>query len=103
MHWSIEKTYSDIEDLNNRYPGLYKTVYAVIEDLDPSGLAGFEDEYSLEVYDIIYNLKDCKTPADIRNMTIYIFEHWLGSGENVKKHGPFEDRLWEIRKKISVF
>jgi hypothetical protein len=103
MHWSIEKNYSDIQDLIKRYPGLYKAVYTVIEDLDPSQLAGIEDEYNLEVYDIIYNLKDCKTPADIRNMMIYVFDHWLGSGEKLKKHGPFEDRIWEIRNKISVF
>lgn len=103
MPWSVENKYSDIERLIKRYPGLYRAVYKVIEEVDPSDLAFIENEYNIEVYDIIYNLKDCTSPADVREMVIYIFDYWLSSGQKLKQYEGFEERIWEIRNKIKEF
>ena len=61
------------------YHGLYAAVESVVCRIDPIGFAHTvgPEEYDIEVYEIIHNMKNCETAADCRQLFYEVFTSWF--------------------------
>jgi hypothetical protein len=61
------------------YQGQYTAVEYAVCKIDPIGFVNTDgpEEYDIEVYEIIHNMKNCKTAADCRQLFYEVFTVWF--------------------------
>lgn len=62
------------------HPETYRKVCDLAALIDPMNLVKYAgpDEYSIEVYDIMANLSECRNHHDLRQLYQEVFEEWFG-------------------------
>lgn len=61
------------------HPETYQKVCDLVALIDPMNLVKYAgpDEYSIEVYDIMANLSECRNHHDLRQLFQEVFEAWF--------------------------
>jgi hypothetical protein len=85
--------------LIGKYPTLYKEVELIIEEVDPVGLAFLDNEYDLEILDIMGNLSNCETVLDVREMVYEVFTFWFSVDrlDVLRENKSFDTRIFNLK------
>ena len=90
--------------LTKKHSGLYEKINKIIEKIDPMGIAFIEDEYSIEVLDIIGNLERCNSVQDVRSLVYQVFTKWFSANDikYFEKDKNFDIDIFEIKNEFSL-
>jgi hypothetical protein len=79
LYTDRKNKYSGSRVPKGNYYGLYTAVEYVVCKIDPAGFVNISepDEYGIEIYEIIQNMKNCKTAANCRQLFYEVFTVWF--------------------------
>jgi len=79
LYTDIKNEHSGSRVPKGNYHGLYAAVEYVVCKIDPAGFVNLygPEEYDIEVYEMIHNMKNCKTAADCRQLFNEVFTVWF--------------------------
>jgi hypothetical protein len=63
--------------LKESQKALYEKVEKIVLKIDPVGLGHLEDEYDIEIIEIMANLQNCKSSKDCQQLFYEVFTAWF--------------------------
>lgn len=108
LYTDIKNEHSENRVPKGNYHGLYAAVEYVVCKIDPAGFVniGEPDEYDIEVYEMIHNMKNCKTAADCRQLFYEVFTFWFVESFGIKfleaPDALFEEFFEQYRNELNA-
>ena len=89
--------------LTKEYKEVFLKIRELINEVDPIGLIALsapEDEYDLEIGDIIIKLKSCSDESEVTEMVFDVFKKWFGNDNagDYSLYQPIGQQLCQLKK-----